>query len=149
MRTNSLKKRWSTVSLLLLTYCSIGLVGSQGLVLCLGQDGHVAVEAAPMGAYCGVVFDHLGADAQDHLAYESQTDDSRCGSCSDTALILDAVRVESNRDLIHQEVSPNLVVVPGLDHPALDAFSTEVRRVFPQDSVSVVPAFLRSTILLI
>lgn len=149
MRTNSLKKRWSTVSLLLLTYCSIGLVGPQGLVLCFGHDGHVAVEAAPMGAYCGEVLDHPGTDEQDHLAYENQVDDSHCGSCSDTALILDAVRVESNRDIIHQEVNLPLVVVPGLDHPTLDAFSTEVRRAFPQGSVSVVPSFLRTTILLI
>jgi len=148
MRIDSLKKRWSMVSLLLLACCSFGLLGPQGLVLCLGQDGHVAVEAASMGAYCGVVYDQPEV-GRDHSASEIRVDENHCGSCSDSVLILDAIRTESNRDLVYSVPISNPVIIPGMDHLVFDTFPTQARRVSIQDSTTAFPSFLRSTILLI
>lgn len=144
MRIDSLKKHWSMVSLLLLAYCSFGLLGPQGLVLCLGQDGHVAVEA-----YCGVVDALPEVGNNDYLADEIHVDDSHCGSCSDAALILDAARIESNRDQVYPVIVSNPLIIPGMDHLVFDAFLTKASRVSVQDSTIAFPSFLRSTILLI
>jgi hypothetical protein len=143
MRIDSLKKRWSMVSLLLLASCSFGLLGPQGLVLCLGQDGHVAVEA-----YCGVVYDQPQV-GRNHSASEIRADENHCGSCSDSVLILDAIRTESSRDLVYPVLTSNPVIIPGMDHLAFDIFPTQARRVSIQDSTTAFPFFLRSTILLI
>lgn len=136
------------VSLLLLTYCGIGLIGPQGLVLCLGQDGHVAVEAAPMGIYCGVAYDESEVGEKTHLTGDIQVHESHCGSCDDTALAFDSVRVESSRDLVDPIANSAFVVAPSLYHTP-ETFSTKVNRSSRKDSIAVFPLFLRTTILLI
>ncbi len=147
MPTKSIKKRWSTVSLLLLAYCSFGLMGPEGLVLCLGQDGHVAVEAAPSGIYCGFVADTSEVGEQLRLA-DMQTPESHCGVCRDTALLLDSVRVGSKRDLVYPMANLAFVVMPSF-YLVSDSFSTKINRLFCKDSFAAVPSFLRTTILLI
>jgi hypothetical protein len=71
------------VGVLAATALSLGFAGVEdGVVLCVGEDGHVAVEnVGPEG--CGEVLEAV-LDAQSVLAIASST--SHCGPCVDVAL---------------------------------------------------------------
>jgi hypothetical protein len=70
------------VGVLAATVLSLGFAGVEdGVVLCVGEDGHVAVEnVGPEG--CGEVLEAV-LDAQSVLAIASST--SHCGPCVDVA----------------------------------------------------------------
>ena len=135
------KKRCPLTGLLLLAYCGLALLGPQGLVLCQGQDGHIAVEAAPLGVYCGV----SSASQVGESSINEALHVDHCGFCRDTALALDVVRVEPKRNLDDPVAWPILAAMPTLRNKADLRF-----KVSPTRGISAVfPSLLRSTILLI
>ena len=137
------KKHWPLTGLLLLAYCGLALLGPQGLVLCQGQDGHVAVEAAPLGAYCG---DFSFSPISERPAIDAALHVDHCGFCRDTALALDVVRVEPKRNLVDPVSWPMPAVMPSLRNKA-DLCSKV--SLMTRDHLAIFPSFLRSTVLLI
>jgi hypothetical protein len=87
MATGFTYKSLVRIGVLAATVLSLGFAGVEdGVVLCVGEDGHVAVEnVGPEG--CGEVFEAVleaVVDAQSVLAIASST--SHCGPCVDVAL---------------------------------------------------------------
>lgn len=92
---------------LLIAVLSLPLVG-QGQVLCIGADGHVAVESAFNGkCYEGSRPDRFG-DAL--VVFGSITDRDDCGACADI-LIGSDVKTDRSARLVSSSVS---LVVPAL-----------------------------------
>jgi len=148
MWTNSLKKRGFIASLLLVMYCTIGFIGPQGFVLCLGQDGHIAIESASIGVDCGFDSDQSAVAERPHLAKDIRVPESHCGSCSDAALGLFFFRIDSNRDQGYLLADSIFVVMPSIFHDPV-TLSAAADRWFDRDSRSAFPLLLRTSILLI
>ena len=133
----------------LLAYCGLALVGPQGFVLCLGQDGHIEVETALTGTSCGVA---LSSASQENERTSRgaglQVPGDHCGPCNDTALALDTFRLEPKHDLT--DLAGNLIFMaaPGF-YRTLHAFYTEGYSLSGRDAIASFPLFLRTTILLI
>lgn len=75
-------------SLLLAAYLGLASVGAQGAVLCVGEDGHLAIEFGCSGDSCST------SDTPD-LALSTS---SQCGSCVDTPLLNDLARSTPHSD---------------------------------------------------
>ena len=129
---------------LFLAYCGLVLFGPRGFVLCLGQDGHVAVEAAATGVACGVVYSASEMGEQPSMLKGLQVD--HCGSCRDTALCLDVVRIEPKRDLVG--LVATLRTRLGLRHE-FQVSSAVAHRLVGRDYTAVFPPLRCSTVLLI
>ena len=119
------KKHWPLTGLLLLAYCGLALLGPQGLVLCQGQDGHVAIEAAPLGTYCG---DFSFSPISERPAIDAALHVDHCGFCRDPVSW------------------PMPAVMPSLRNKA-DLCSKV--SLMTRDHLAIFPSFLRSTVLLI
>ncbi len=114
----------------------MGLSLAEGTVLCIEEDGHVAVEAAHNGL-CGV-------------PYEPTITDAHCGSCVDiqvSTVGYDEVTVDSQR-LFQQVNAQELLAI----FPAMYSFGKSATPIFSKHiPISAVATFtsLRTTILLI
>lgn len=74
MHQPSRKLSWLLIALLSLP------VFSHGQVLCVGADGHWAIETAVAGKCCS---DHASAPGLLHESVGQKTEDSHCGTCAD------------------------------------------------------------------
>lgn len=63
----------------------------QGLVACIGADGHQEIEISSMGN----CFSCLGEDDHDLAPSETSTDVDHCGDCTDIPLTNDPAQVKS------------------------------------------------------
>lgn len=90
MRTS---RTWASV--LLAAYLVLASVGARGAVLCVGEDGHLAVEFGCFGESCS---------APAMPGAELST--SQCGSCVDTPLLGDLARATLQTDRTASATSP-------------------------------------------
>ena len=83
------------VYVLLLAYPVFGLAGLKEVVLCFGEDGHVAVERASISGHC----QEPGAQGEGAPVWEGATDVAaeHCGPCVDVAFA--AAKEPSTRPL--------------------------------------------------
>ncbi len=91
MKLNLLfKKKHSKMILLLIIYLLfLPLLNVQGTVLCIGKDGHVALEKASSGFECGSILNdqQLNNFRNPEFNSESNIADTRhCGDCKDIAI---------------------------------------------------------------
>lgn len=75
------------ISFGLVAYLLSLVLGIEGAVLCLGQDGHVEVETALADSTCGTSAPTRGVHA-DISTEESASDKGHCGPCKDIPLAL-------------------------------------------------------------
>jgi hypothetical protein len=113
MMPRRLRRGWSTWAALVL-YALVGLVPARGLVLCIGEDGHVALEAATALASC---FD-CPAESQpvESCCSDAEEQGSSC-SCTDFLLQADnSIRVRTVAvDLVDLPPPSGLWVDPTLE----------------------------------
>ncbi len=136
------------IHLTLLAYLVAGVVNLNEVVLCFGDDGHVAVERATLGGRC----ESAPAQPASPLTWTTADDASEChcGPCVDVALAsIDAL---PTRVLSLQDVTPPFQFAALKASPFLlptGPSPTKRLLTFTPPTPSVALASLRSVILLI
>ncbi len=142
-----LRRRKTHIQVLSGVLCLVlALSSSEATVLCIGQDGHVAIEASDSGC-CG----HLSraccpCDAHSLLTAGSPAQDDDCGACLDIPISCgsaDAFRAPSNAPLELSD-STAIALLPDV-HGALLESHLDLKFLTP---LSDFPS-LRSVVLLI
>jgi len=87
---NRIRSRTSILWFIVLVYLMAALGDTDGLILCYGLDGHIAVETALIGSKCGP---SSSATSQTTSCTQSMMDDNstqaHCTSCVDIPLLPD------------------------------------------------------------
>lgn len=140
MKTRSFRQFFATVCLL--GFLLSGQAGAFGLVLCLGDDGHAALEYA-FGDACGEGPKEHSGEWTSGLSAE----DGHCGSCLDLDPSLHAA---STRPRDHLKFPPLILpaVMPAAPAPAF--VGAHLARLYPQPPPQISQALLslRTVVLL-
>ena len=145
------KKYFLTTSQLIILYIVLIIVSLPGILICMGPDGHLALESASRVSEC---CDYITKPAHDKSTQFSQmtgiySDKGHCGPCIDIAISIDS---SDKSTLKAQDLSSEIkgkVFSPLLTPlPVLIEISTEGH--FPQTPPTVYPKItsLQTVILL-
>jgi hypothetical protein len=133
-------KKCAVVLICLLVICNL----AQGVVLCLGADGHIEIESAFHKRCAGPA--HSGASDKNQSFYQSDNEDCKhCGPCIDVPISFGFAKIIRMPKQVNSTVSaPAAVVIAASDKLAFSAYNSA------SDTSSITSYFtpLRTIILL-
>jgi hypothetical protein len=113
-------KKCTVVLICLLVICNL----AQGLVLCLGADGHIEIESAFHQRCNGPA--HSDASDKNQLCCRADNEDCKhCGPCIDVPISFGFAKISRTPKQLNSTVSaPAEVVIAASDGPTFSAYNS-------------------------
>ncbi len=130
-------------------YLLVSQVSPPGAVLCLGVDGHVALEMASKEAGCKPLLDIASREALNFLSVAGRySDKGHCGPCTDISISVSS----SNKSVVHsRDVDLQIQATTLEPNPTHSLFLMSVKEGFlpkPPPAINQTTSFLQTTTLL-
>jgi hypothetical protein len=146
-RVLSIKGLWSSITTLCLVCCLLMPMSAVGLVLCIGEDGHIAFEFA-RNSRCTTPIALASTLSPQITPWTSLPD--HCGPCVDVPLLTsedDQQFIASSPPLLAPDVPVLALAVPLVAMPVVPAVPTSAWAFFP--TISPMLTSLRTVVLLL
>ncbi len=152
MKANALER--ALVCLGLTAYLFLFVLHVDGIVLCIGEDGHVELEVAVQGAACGISAPQQDAASLLSADGPGALDKRHCGACKDISLVLaDTDEMAHAGALVvsprGQTAESPLFTAPHLHSYALPILANPPKEIAPISVARPFLASVRTVILLI
>ena len=142
-----MKRLWSSITALFLILCLLMPMSAAGLVLCIGEDGHIAFEFA-RDSRCTTPLVPASTLSQQITPWTSPPD--HCGPCVDVPLLTsedDQQFIAPSLPLLTLDVPVLALAMPLVAMPVVPAASTSAWPFFP--TISPMLTALRTVVLLL
>ena len=146
-RVLSMQGLWSSITALFLVFCLLMPMSAAGLVLCIGEDGHIAFEFA-RNSRCTTPIAPTSTLSQQITPWPSPPD--HCGPCVDVPLLTsedDQQFIAPSPPLLTPDVPVLALAMPLVAMPVAPAAPTSAWSSFP--TVSPMLTALRTVVLLL
>ena len=147
---NTSNRKLILASFGLVAYLLSCLVRVDGIVLCIGQDGHIELESAAPDFSCKIPMPGKGKDIV-FSASQGLIDQHHCGPCRDISLSLTAAEaIASVPPTQSESVKTQLAAIASSNYALLPPLSFPPQEPIHRPSASKLPlAALRTVVLLI
>ena len=142
-----MKRLWSSITALFLILCLLMPMSAAGLVLCIGEDGHIAFEFA-RDSRCTTPLVPASTLSQQIMPWTSLPD--HCGPCVDVPLLTseeDQQFIAPSPQLLAPDAPVLALAMPCVAMPVVPAAPTSARSSSP--TVSPMLTALRTVVLLL
>ena len=146
-RVRPMKQRWSSITALFLIFCLLTPMSAAGLVLCIGEDGHIAFEFA-RNSRCTIPIVPVSTLSHQITPWTSPPD--HCGPCVDVPLLTsedDQQFIAPSPPLLASDVPVLALTMSLVILPAVPVVPTSTWSLFP--AVSPMLMALRTVVLLL